>query len=76
MGAMLGAGGQAFIMDVISKFKYLEDKYLLVGVDGGINDSILDYLKNKHIDIFVSGSYVCMNADFNKQIDNIKVQLG
>ena len=64
-----GLGGQKFILNTLDKVKYLEDKSIMVGIDGGINSETINYLKKYKIDIIVSGSFVCMSDDYNKQIE-------
>jgi len=64
-----GLGGQSFIPSVLDKVKYLEDKNLLIGIDGGINDHSIKLLNGYKIDIIISGSFICMSDDYNKQID-------
>lgn len=70
-----GLGGQKFIPDVLEKINVLKDRNILVGIDGGINDESIKYLKEYKIDIIISGSYICMSDDYNKQIEELKVNL-
>lgn len=72
MSVVPGKGGQTFIKDVLTKIKRLESKNILIGIDGGINDESINYLKDYKIDNIISGSFVCMNDDFNKQINILK----
>ena len=46
MSVTPGLGGQTFIPEVLAKVKYLEDKNILIGIDGGINEESINYLKN------------------------------
>lgn len=78
MSVKPGKGGQEFIPEVIAKIDELinirnEFNYsYIISVDGGINaDSVL-MLKDKNIDMLVSGSYICKSDNFNKQISNLK----
>ena len=71
MGVYPGKGGQTFIKEVLQKIKFIESYKILIGIDGGINSETIDYLKDYKIDIIISGSYVCMNDDYNKQIRNL-----
>ena len=68
MGVAPGTGGQKFNPQVIDKIEYLQDKFISIGIDGGINDETIKYLKELRINIIVSGSFVCMSDDYNKQI--------
>ena len=72
MSVTPGKGGQTFMREVLEKVKNLENKYLLIGIDGGINDETIKYLRGYNIDIIVSGSYVCMSDDYNKAISKLK----
>jgi len=73
-----GKGGQAFIEDVIPKIDELiklkeENNYsYIISVDGGINSETINYLKDKNIDMVVSGSYICQSNNFNKQITTLR----
>jgi len=69
MSVYPGKGGQTFIDSVLSKISYLDNKNILIGIDGGINDKSIKLLKNYKIDNIVSGFFVCMSEDFNKQIN-------
>ena len=74
-----GLGGQKMIPEVASKIdelhKIREDNNLNfeITVDGGVNDSTIELVKNA--DISVIGSFICMNDDFNAQIDKIMAKL-
>ena len=72
MSVYPGKGGQTFIKEVLDKVRYLNNREVLLGIDGGINDNTVNYLKNYNFDIVVSGSYVCMSNDYNKMIQNLK----
>ena len=72
MSVYPGMGGQKFIPEVLSKIPYLYNKNVLIGIDGGINDESIKYLKDYQIDNIVSGSFVCLSDDYNKQIDKLK----
>jgi len=73
-----GKGGQEFIPEVITKIDELiklrnDFNYnYIISVDGGINNESIDYLKDKDIDMVVSGSYICHSDNFNHQIDTLK----
>lgn len=72
MSVFPGKGGQKFIPDVLNKIDYLNNKKVLIGIDGGINDESIKYIKEYKIDNIVSGSFVCMSEDYNKQIEVLK----
>ena len=72
MSVIPGKGGQKFIPDALKKVKLLENKNKLIGIDGGINNDTIKSLKDYKIDIYISGSYICMSDDYNKQISNLK----
>ena len=73
MSVYPGEGGQKFIPEVLEKINYFEDK-LLIGIDGGINEDSIKLLRNYHIDIIVSGSYICMSDNFNEKIDELNIK--
>jgi len=75
MSVKPGMGGQKFIPEVLTKVKELENKDLLIGIDGGINEESINYLKELKIDNIISGSYVCMSDDFNTQISILSSQV-
>lgn len=72
MSVIPGKGGQSFIKEVLEKLKNLENKNILLGIDGGINDKSIEYLKGYKIDNIISGSFICMDDDYNKQINKLK----
>lgn len=76
MSVTPGKGGQEFIPDVFKKIDELielKEKYnFIISVDGGINERTITELKNREIDMAVSGSYICQSDNFNKQISNLK----
>ena len=72
MSVYPGKGGQEFIPDVLEKIPYLYNKNVLIGIDGGINNNTIKYLDGYQVDNIVSGSFICMSDDFNKQINLLK----
>lgn len=66
-----GKGGQKFIPDVLNKIKELKQNNLIIEIDGGINDTNIEELKNI-VNIVVVGSYITNSSDYNKQINNLK----
>ena len=75
MSVYPGEGGQEFIFEVLNKIPYLYNKNVLIGIDGGINENSIKYLKDYKIDNIVSGSYVCMSDDYNLQINKLKKEI-
>lgn len=71
MSVYPGAGGQKFIKEVLSKIKYFSEKNILLGIDGGINEESIKYLDSNIYNI-VSGSFICLSDDYNKQITILK----
>ena len=73
-----GKGGQQFISEVLEKIEVLiklrdENNYsYIINIDGGINYESIKLLKEKNIDMIVSGSYICQSDDFNKRIDSLR----
>lgn len=66
-----GKGGQKFIPDVLNKIKDLKQNNIIIEIDGGINDTNIEELKNI-VDIVVVGSYITNSNNYNKQINNLK----
>lgn len=71
MSVIPGEGGQSFIKEVLNKVKLLENKNILIGIDGGINEDTINYLKEYRIDNIISGSFICMSDDYNKEISKL-----
>lgn len=67
-----GKGGQKFMSDMVSKVDKIRDlnKKIIISADGGINDETVKELKN--CDMVVSGSYVCMNDNYDESINKLK----
>ena len=74
-----GKGGQAFIpevLDKVDKINMVKDKYHFeTSIDGGINADSIELIKDKNIDIVVSGSFVTNNDNYDDCIKLIKSQL-
>ena len=72
-----GRGGQSFLPETIAKLKTLnkqkKDQNLAfkISIDGGINNETASLVK-PYVNILISGSYVCMSDDYNKQIAKLK----
>ena len=66
-----GKGGQKFIPDVLNKIKELKQNNLIIEIDGGINDTNIEELKNI-VDIVIVESHITNSRDYNKQTNNMK----
>lgn len=77
MSVIPGLGGQKFMLNVLpkinkmSQIKKLNNYKYIISVDGGINDKTIDLVKDK-VDMVVSGSFVCMSDNYQKQINKLK----
>lgn len=74
MSVYPGKGGQSFIMDSIGTLQELQEINMnikndfKVSIDGGINKETVGYVC-KYVDQVVSGSFVCMSDDYERQIN-------
>lgn len=72
-----GQGGQTFITSTIDRIKeikkLIENTNILIEVDGGINDTNIQTLKEIGVDIVVSGSYIVKSDNYQNQIDKLKI---
>ena len=75
MSVKAGKGGQEFIPDTYTKLEHLKmlkkGNNFTIEVDGGINKEIYNKLKDLDVDIFVIGSYICMNENFERPIKEL-----
>ena len=77
MSVVPGKGGQAFIestldkIDLINSFK--NNYHFITAVDGGINGETINLLKNKKIDLVISGSFVTQSDDFDSAINMLNI---
>lgn len=71
MSVIPGKGGQKFIDSVIKKIDDFNNKNIILSIDGGINDESIELIKDKKIDIIVSGSFICNSDNFDEQIKKI-----
>ena len=75
MSVKAGYGGQKFLnstyekLDVIENLK--DNHHFTLEIDGGVNKEIYNKLQKYPIDIFVVGSYVCMNENFKRPIKEL-----
>ncbi len=76
MGVNPGWGGQEMLpktLERIEKLIKLRDKnHFLISIDGGVNEETLPKIKKTKVDMIVSGSFVTMSLDFEKQINKLK----
>lgn len=76
MGVSPGLGGQSLIMKTVEKIEVLNnlrEKYnyhYLISFDGGVNIDTRKLLNG--LDIIVSGSYICMNDDYQSMINLLR----
>lgn len=72
-----GKGGQPFQEKVLDKLKQLyslkkeKDLSFVISIDGGINEETVSLVR-PYVDMIVSGSFVCLSSDYQKQIDLLK----
>ena len=73
-----GLGGQKFMDSVVYKIDLLnnlkkEKNYnYVISVDGGINNETINKVKN--VDFVISGSYICMNDNYQGKIDKLRIK--
>lgn len=74
MSVVPGKGGQKFLDNTKDRLQELisfkKDNDFEIYVDGGINDETIKEVLNA--DGVISGSFICMNKDFEKQIMKLK----
>ena len=75
MTVTAGYGGQKFLKTSYGRLKDIEsfkDNYhFKLEIDGGVNKDIYKDVKSYPIDIFVVGSYVCGNENFERPIKEL-----
>lgn len=71
-----GKGGQQFNYNVIPKINELIElknnnnyKYV-ISIDGGINNTTIDLVKN--VDFVISGSFICMSDNYQSKINELR----
>lgn len=76
MSVYPGKGGQSFIKETITKIddiNNLKNNYnFITSVDGGINCETINLVKDKNIDLIVSGSYITNLDDYDEGIKTLK----
>ena len=77
MSVVPGKGGQVFIestldkIDLINSFK--KDYHFITAVDGGINGNTIQLLKDKNIDLVISGSFITQSDDYDSAIKLLNI---
>ena len=76
MSVQPGFGGQGFIESSLDKITYLKDYKIknnlnyYIEVDGGINNTTINSVKNAGVDVCVSGSYI-FKGDIKKNVESL-----
>ena len=76
MSVVPGKGGQKFMdsvvykIDILDKIRKNKKLNYKISIDGGINKDTIDKVRN--VDFVISGSYICMNDDYQFMIDNLR----
>ena len=71
-----GKGGQKFMdsvvykIDILDKIRKNKKLNYKISIDGGINKDTIDKVRN--VDFVISGSYICMNEDYQSMIDSLR----
>ena len=75
MSVYPGLGGQKFIEETTAKLASLKElqkeKNFIIAVDGGINNETISKVDSL-ADRVISGSYVCLNDDFENRIESLR----
>lgn len=77
MSVYPGRGGQEFLdstmikLQELKKIKEEQNLSFEIAIDGGINDKTIAKVK-PYCNTVISGSYICMSDDYNKQIKELK----
>ncbi len=76
MSVVPGKGGQSFIestLDKIDLINELKAKYhFLTGIDGGIDNQTIELIKDKNIDVVVSGSFITCSDNYDMAINMLR----
>ena len=71
-----GLGGQKFMdtilykIDILNKLKKEKKYNYVISIDGGINDTTINKVRN--VDFVISGSFICMNDNYQEQINKLR----
>ena len=68
-----GKGGQEFISSTLSRAEYIKkiNNNLSLEIDGGVNNTNVDLIKDSGIDTIVVGSYITKSDDYLNRINNL-----
>ena len=68
-----GKGGQSFIPSTLDKAKKLKElnNNLSIEIDGGVNDTNIEAIKDSGVDTIVVGSYIVKSNDYVDRINNL-----
>lgn len=68
-----GKGGQEFMPNTLSRAGYIKkiNNNLSLEIDGGVNNTNVDLIKDSGIDTIVVGSYITKNDDYLNRINNL-----
>lgn len=68
-----GKGGQEFMPNTLSRAEYIKkiNNNLSIEIDGGVNNTNVDLIKDSGIDTIVVGSYITKSDDYLNRISNL-----
>ena len=68
-----GKGGQEFMPNTLSRAEYIKNinNNLSLEIDGGVNNTNVDLIKDSGIDTIVVGSYITKSDDYLNRINNL-----
>lgn len=76
MSVVPGKGGQAFMPEVLPKIDALNEiksgYNFITAIDGGIDGETINYIKDKNLDMVISGSFITDSEDFDESIKKLK----
>ncbi len=75
MSVMPGKGGQKFmesVLKTIDSLNLIKNKYHFdMAIDGGINSNTISLIKDKNLDLLISGSYITNSDNYDENIDRL-----
>ena len=68
-----GKGGQEFMPNTLNRAEYIKkiNNNLSIEIDGGVNNTNVDLIKDSGIDTIVVGSYITKSDDYLNRINNL-----
>lgn len=76
MSVVPGKGGQSFLESTLNRIEeinsFKKEYHFITAVDGGINGETIQLLKDKNIDMVVSGSFITQSDDYDAQLAMLK----